>query len=392
MDYIIDSQDKKPKKANPTEINMSVIDDSQIFDKTVLINPYSNGTNPTVTTSQRLIPNSLPGGGITEKIIMPENLEKAAINYSRDNNHKVEFLVDESDSPNCIIAELKFPSVGIRDYVFDDDDIVKFAKKINKKNTDFILNKEKEGEYTIKYTLATESNQKYILDIDSSKIASEFFVKVYEETYVYAPHGGITFGKWVFVNNAVTYTDYKAVYIDETTLKNISCYDSVLDSVQDLGRVNSMTADGIMYSMNHSDFEKYKNLNELMSSVSSAATFASVPLILVCLSNATGWTILGISLTLAGAGSTAYCSFNNITNESLEDDLEDILNDGNFNVCLACYDLDVKGAFSFFNAEWNSWDGKYINRIIGDSVLNVGVNLKLYDVNNKQILDFDSIN
>jgi uncharacterized protein YegL len=406
MDYYPDGEDPKPKKFNTTEIDLSIIDDSEMFSKKLVLR--TKDTTHTITKSQREIMSTSCGGGVTEIMKMPENGEKAASNYLRDNDHKVQFLIDEHDSPNCIIMELEFPSERISDYVFATDDIVRFAKKANKKHTNFILNKEKVGNCTIKYTLATESNQKYIIDIDSDRIASEFSVKVYEETYVYAPHGGITFGNYIVINSSATYTDYKAVYLDEATLKLLTNYDNNVENLHDLGLVNSMAANNLMYRMKNSDFDKYEDFNELMASGSLAATYASVPLILVSSSNAAGWAILGISLTLAGAGSTAYCSFNNITSDSLEHNLNDILCSGNLNVCLACYDeqdtvryIDLNGndnnysyemtSFPFFNAEWNNWNGKYISRIMSGSVLNVGVNLKCYDVDSREILDFDSI-
>ena len=197
----------------------------------------------------------------------------------------------------------------------------------------------------------------------------------------------------VFVNNAITYTDYKAVYLDEASFKELSHYDTLIEDKCDIGLANNMAASGIIYLMKNSELEKYVGVNELMGSISTAATFASVPLIFVAFASSTGWTYVGIALTLAGAGSTTYCLFNNITDESLEKDLEDLLNDGNLNVCLACYDVHSNNSLSrYFDAEWNNWDGQYINRIIGNSVLNVGVNFKLYDVNNNQILDFDTIN
>ncbi|HPY84514.1 MAG TPA: hypothetical protein PLS20_05715, partial [Ruminococcus flavefaciens] len=251
--------------------------------------------------------------------------------------------------------------------------------------------------YKIKYSLAPESaplgKPNYILDIDSSKIGSEFSVKIYEETYVYAPHGGITYKDMVFVNDAITYSDYKAIYLDEGTMNSLIHYDKMLSENNDLGLTNQMAAAGIMYYMNNPKFEQYTNLNELMASVSSAATFASVPLIFVAGSSAAGWTILGIALTVMGAGSTAYCAFNNITKGTLQDDLRDLYDGGNLNAYIACYDVFINDSFAhYMDANWNGWDGKYINRIIGDSVLNVGVNLKGYDVDRNSIVDFSSAN
>ena len=82
------------------------------------------------------------------------------------------------------------------------------------------------------------------------------------------------------------------------------------------------------------------------------------------------------------------------------------LNEGEMNVYLASYnnnveyiDLDLnnsngayveRGSCHYFDAEWNSWDGKYINRIIGNSVLKVGVNLEFYDVDSNKILNFNT--
>lgn len=208
------------------------------------------------------------GGGVTEIMEMPNDnnpnnpYEKAAINYARDNNHRVEFLVANNDETRCIIAELEFASSSIRDSVFADDDIVKFSKMINRKNTDFILSKEKVGNNKIKYSLAPESAQlikpDYILDIDSDEIGSEFNVKIYEETYVYAPHGGITYKDMVFVNNAITYTDYKAVYLDEASFKELSHYDTLIEDKCDIGLANNMAASGIIYLMKNSEFEKYE--------------------------------------------------------------------------------------------------------------------------------------
>ncbi len=399
-DYYPDGEDPKPKKFNETKIDLGIIDDSEMFSKKIVLR--TKDTTHTITASQREIMSTSCGGGITEIMKLPNDenpsspYEKAASKYYRDNDHRVEFLVVDNDETRCIIAELEFSSESTRDAVFDDDDIVKFSKVINRKNTDFILSKEKVDDYKIKYSLAPESamliKPDYILDIDSDEIGDEFTVRIYEETYVYAPHGGITYKDMVFVNNAITYTDYKAVYIDEATLKKLISYDTMLLEINNLGQVNSMAADGIMYCMNNSEFEKYKNVNELVGSVSTAATFASVPLLLI-VSGGTGWYIVGAVLTVAGAGSTAYCSFNSITEESLEQDLEDLLNGGNLNVCLECYDKNINNSLAhYFDAEWSNWDKHYIKSVMGDSVLNVGVNFSFYDVDSNKILDFDSIN
>ncbi len=399
-DYYPDGDDPKPKKFTETKIDLAIIDDSEMFSKKIVL--FTKDTTHTITTSQRPVMSTSCGGGVTEIMELPgreknTSAEKAAINYKRDNDHKVEFLIPDIDKARCIIAELEFSSKSTRDAVFDDDDIVKFSKVINRKNTDFILSKEKVGNYKIKYSLAPESaplgKPNYILDIDSSKIGSEFSVKIYEETYVYAPHGGITYKDMVFVNDAITYSDYKAIYLDEGTMNSLIHYDKILSENNDLGLTNQMAAAGIMYYMNNPKFEQYTNLNELMASVSSAATFASVPLIFVAGSSAAGWTILGIALTVMGAGSTAYCAFNNITKGTLQDDLRDLYDGGNLNAYIACYDVFINDSFAhYMDANWNGWDGKYINRIIGDSVLNVGVNLKGYDVDRNSIVDFSSAN
>lgn len=191
-DYYPDGDDPKPKKFTETKIDLGIIDDSEMFSKKLVLR--TKDTHTTITTGQREIMNVSCGGGVTEIMEMPNDknpnnpYEKAAINYARDNNHRVEFLVANNDETRCIIAELEFASSSIRDSVFDYDDIVKFSKMINRKNTDFILSKEKVGNNKIKYSLAPESAQlikpDYILDIDSDEIGSEFNVKIYEETYV----------------------------------------------------------------------------------------------------------------------------------------------------------------------------------------------------------------
>lgn len=414
-DYLLDGDDPNKRKFNQTEIPLGIIDDSEMFSKKIVLR--SKDTNTTTSVNQRELMSSSAGGGVTEIMELPgreknTSAEKAAINYKRDHNHKVEFLIDNIDKARCFIAELEFSSSSTRNTVFDNNKIVKFARANNRKNTDCILSKEKVGDNKIKYTLEAvpyisdlELIHKldYILDIDSSKIGSEFSVKIYEETYVYAPYGAITYKGNVRVNNAVSYTDYQALYLDEGTLTKLVKYEGLIKlyGEGDIGSINSMVADKIMYCMEHPALERYTNFNELMNDVSKAATYASVPLIFVANIPGAGWTILGIALTVLGAGSTAYCAFNDITTEGLEKKLEKLLNQGNMNVYLESYNNNVEyhyldgtdvesGSCRYFDAEWNSWDGKYINRIIGNDVLNVGVNLKAYDVDSSKIVvDFN---
>lgn len=405
-DYLIGDDDDKPNKSNPTPINMEIIDDSDMIDdngNTKIISKINdNLPKDTVMKSDKLrvVSNSTIGGGTNTLIDINDKDEtnKVATKYKRYNTpDTVQFMINEDNNASCIIAEIEFDSEFIRDVVYDDVDIVKCYLKANK-NTDFIINKEKivteDNNYIIRYTLEIGKGNNYILNINTKKLRYDFEIKFYEETYVYAPNGGIVFKDNVYVDNGLSYSEYKAVYMDEFTFKKITNYDYHASGCSNTGELNSAIADAVMYNFKSSRFDEYENSNNTANIASIIATYAGVPLIFVStppiLASISISDILGAGTTLVGAGATTQCLFNNISRENLEQDLEDILNTGNFNVCLSTYNKIIIPIISF-NASWTDWNGEYIKRGRWNTVLNVNTDLQVYDVNTQKLLDLDSI-
>lgn len=412
-DFIPDDEDgDRMKKFDQTPIIMDAIDDSDMIDdegKTNIRSKISdNLPKNTVMKSDksRVVSNSTIGGGTNEIIDMENGNNKIATIYDRDDRFDfMEFEIREDDKVSCIIVEIEFgsdsnyisDSVVTRNINYMDENFVRFYKPSDYR-TSFIVNKEKimsdNNRPSIKYTLETCGKSTYILNIDSSNISSGIKVKIYEETYVYAPKGGIVYRDKVCRNGRLIYTDYSSIYLDEDTFKVISNYESACDYGEgDLHLTNLTAAQGLMYKFTNYGIEDYENFNELMNSIGVSSTYIGVPLIAISftegLVNSYRWTIAGAIVTSIGALSTFYCSVNNISRDSLKNELTDVLDKGDFNVCLTM--RNNNSLLKPFSAGWDNWNGQYINRLIADTVLNVGTDIKYCDIDTGDIIDIDML-
>lgn len=404
-DYILDKYDDNPKSFNPTPVNMSTIDDSDMFEKTPMIDKSDSGTTVVQPDYIRMVSEITIGGGVNELIDMNDNHKKVATIYKRDTIHDVEFLIDEEKyTASCVIVEIEFASKAMRDFIYENNsDFLELHAKSSKSYGN-ILNREStdiNGKSIIKYTIATNHldkyREKYLIKIDPKTVTTEYTVRVYEETYVYAPNGGMLFKDIVKVNHGTLYKDYKAVYIDEKNYKRLFLYDFFSQRISDPAMLNSMTAHYAMLNFKSSNFEEYEDFNEYMNSEGIGATYAGIPLIFVSLipdvsTNDFAWSIVGAGITLLGAEATTHCILNNKTRTDLEFELTNILNTGKYDVCLTVHNTEIVKPSLTLDAGWTSWNGKYIKRVIDNAVLNVGINLMPYDINTKTIVDLDLIN
>ena len=374
-DYIPDSEDKD-RKFNPTPVDMVAIDDSDMFEKTPMIDKSGNGTTVVQPDYIRMVSEKTIGGGINELIDMNDNHKKVATNYIRDNENNVEFLVNENKNASCIIAEVEFDSKSTRDSIYECDDFLRFYKKVNK-SLNLVIDKEKidnSGKYIIKYTLATNDNLHYVLKIDSQKLNAKFSVKVYEETYVYAPNGGMLYSDSIYKYNKEIHYNYKKLYLDELTFKNISGYNGI-DNGWNFEEKNIAVASVLAHKLVNKRLEDFEFFNELINDSSLWSTYSGGIALLINFSdknlNSLNWDIVGAIITGIGIATTTYCSFNTINEEILKNDLIEVLNKGNFNICYTMYN-NTELPMSL-NAEWASWDGKYINRIKENTVLHISL-------------------
>ncbi|MDE6787765.1 MAG: hypothetical protein K2J47_00380 [Ruminococcus sp.] len=137
--------------------------------------------------------------------------------------------------------------------------------------------------------------------------------------------------------------------------------------------------------------KKYANKNAVKNvadDVATGATYLGVPFIAV---TSTFGTILGAGVTICGALATSISLGNGFHKSGYEKSLAKSIKNDNYNLVLTTYDfseslysqlfmdsdyydsaMDTSNYFG--SALWSNWEKpKYINRIIGKSVLNVSV-------------------
>lgn len=442
-DYIQDDNEEfgRKKKFDPTPVDMEAIDDTDMFNEYITFNGESSGTITAGSRYERKVNRYTKGGGTNIPVDMKNGNNKIATIYNRDNQHDgVKFLVEEDGLASCIIVEIVFESESeeVRDSIYEDENFVKFYKKINK-NTDLVMNREKinNNKPAIRYTLETDNNQDYILDINDKIINTNFLVKIYKETYMYAPSGGIAFKDMVFYSSEEMLLDYHKVYINGDKFKEISHYDfyysdedgNPIPRPWNMTLANEQIAEELMFNLNNDKYNSYDHMKSVENDISVGATIVGFAMLVVQGSHIIGdiallpevvgkivsgapSTIGNIS-TVVGAVTTVDVMLSS-SKENVKQDLANTLTESLIEKCikennditrdyLLTTDMhnDTKGAldiikdpknlnmsFEAYNLnnilnstlDWDTWDGNYINRVMGHSVLYVVPNLEIKNV------------
>lgn len=427
-DYITDDNEKfgRKKKFDPTPIDMGAIDDTNMFNEYITFNDESFPTT-TVGKYEHKVDRTVKGGGTNTLIYMDENNEKVATLYERDTGHNVEFLIDESkDTASYIIFEIGFISRVTRDNIYENNEnFLSFGIR-NLNYCGSIVNREKVDtvnksiiKYSIKISHLDDYRIKSNIRINPCGITTDYTVKVYTESYVYAPEGAYIYADDIEINKITDYYWYRALYIKGTDFKDLCGYKSRLRLENGIvAKSNLSAATSLMFNFESDQLKESEFMNKFMNDGSVLATLSGIPAIAF-----SGSSIIGDIITITGASFTGFCLYNNASIKDLRESLanvlndsiskyciskntnlskndmlyknvlandtllEDILNDENFNVCLKIYNSYFPSP-KFYNAEWVDWDGKYVKRIIGNTVVNVFTDVKKYDIDTGEIKDF----
>lgn len=391
-DYLIGKDDEdKPNKFNPTPVDMNLLNDEDMLT-----------VKPEIDKSKE----EAIGGGENKLMHMPGGYDKVYTIYQRDSNHdRVEFLLEESKlTASCLIVEISFENSTIRDNIYKDDkNFLEFSTKYlkNYSNIVSVESVDIDGKSCIRYTIEVSHlnhyNGKYKISINDKNPNignTTFSIKFYEESYVYAPNGGVVFKDRVRFDNGVDLVDYKALYFDEKSFKTIGKYEGMV-GLWGEHIAKSSIAEIISDNIIDSNLSDYENFKEFVAEIGNSMTMLGTPLLLFnfpgTASNEIAWTLLGSAVTILGAESYLALSFNNVSKESLKEELRNLLYDNEFNVYIYSTKI-ADGSYNYFKSHWLGWDGIYIRRVLGDSVLYKSVNLNGYDVNTNEIFNLDDIN
>ena len=388
-DYYPDGEDPKPKKFNETKIDLDIIDDSEMFSKKIVLR--TKDTTHTITASQREIMSTSCGGGVTEIMKMPENGEKAASKYTRDNNHKVKFLID-NDSIKCLVFEVTFDSEATANRMLNCDDFVELEDTfwiIGSAYRDVTREKDKTRSNVIRYIIKAEDDDNYYVRFDSDQCDSEFNVRVYEENYVYAKDGAIAFADAI-KQGGIIYEKYNEIYINSDQLKQIVGYDTLNDG-RSTELINRLICETMLYTFKDDYIDSREKISSFNGNASTLFTYLGIPCLFLGPLGKAG-TIIGGVVTLLGAGTTSISigagSYKNVFKDTLSSSIADC----DYNIYLKTYDSAVSSSpFSnyidpFGSARWDNWTPGYISRIRGSSVLDIATGLQIHG-----IADFDKV-
>ena len=386
-DYYPDGDDPKPKKFTETKIDLGIIDDSEMFSKKLVL--CTKDTHTTITTGQREIMNVSCGGGVTEIMKLPENCEKAAIKYARDNEHKVEFLID-NDSINCLVFEVVFDSAATADRILISDDFVELEDTfwiIGSAYREVTRERDKTRSNVIRYIIKADHEDKYYVRFDTDQCGSDFDVRVFEENYVYAKDGAIAFANAIEQNDII-YMNYNEIYINSDQMKQIVGYDSLIGG-RSTELINRLICETMLYAFEDDYIDSREKISSINGNASTVFTYLGIPCLFL---SGTADTIIGGAVTLLGAGTTSVSlgagSYKNVFKDSLSSSIADC----DYNIYLKTYDSAVSSSvFSDYidpygSAKWDNWTPGYICRIRGKSILDVATGLQIYG-----IADFDKV-
>lgn len=411
-DYMSDFDEDKDglnytnsRKAGPTPINPQILDDSDMF----TTKPVINHTN-----------NTEIGGGENRLMSIGDNYTKVKTVYNRDTEHDVKFLISEDiNTASCFIVEVEFKSKTMRDFIYNNNknfiDVFSECTHCYKYDCSQILSRETVdigNNYIIRYTIETnnfdECSYGNVITVNKGTVCTDYTINIYKESYTYAPNGGIAFKDTIYFDNTITYKKYQSIFLNDTKFRELTGYDLYCNKdFPDLkiGSINSGVADRIMFNFNSSSFDKYEFKNKIENWAANISTYTSFAILII-----DGPSIIGDIATVTGAlASTGLLdskSKNDIEddlkatlNESVirkcnslginltedylmhediydrEDLLYTLLNENIFNIRLELYNYDT--ILPYPNVDWSTWDGKYIHRIMGNSVLNVAIGLDL---------------
>ncbi|MDE6787762.1 MAG: hypothetical protein K2J47_00365, partial [Ruminococcus sp.] len=217
-DYYPDDNDDNPLEFDRTEIDMDIIDDSDMYKKIVL---RTKDTTHTITASQREIMSTSCGGGVTEIMNLPENCEKAASKYKREHDRKVQYEF-KTDEPTTLIVEMTFDDAATANNLYDKGGFADLNQQWGWHwDMNRMVSKEVNGNKLI-YTINVDIADTFHLDFDKSLFPNNAEVKIYEDNYVYAENGGVA---TYSLSNSSTLGSYmrgiQIVYFTDEILANI---------------------------------------------------------------------------------------------------------------------------------------------------------------------------
>lgn len=343
-DYYPDGGDPNPLKFDRTEIDMDIIDDSDMYKKITIIHGDSSSTS-----DERFVNEGLKGGGRTAIMSMPENCQKVAGIYLREHDRKVQYEF-KTDEPTTLIVEMTFDDAATANNLYDKGCFADLNQQWGWHwDMNRMVSKEVNGNKLI-YTFNVDITGTFHLDFDKSLFPNNAEVKIYKDNYVYAKNGGVA--TYYKANNNYKASGYsrniQRIYIsDETFAQMLTNYYRTHEKMNDptITVDSLMEKDSIVRENCHGRYidilqeeerNGYNCVNQVLASVGTDATYAGA-LFLGIQSTATSETIIGASsffggvATVVGATVTLLSFAADCRTSKNRQELGDAMLEGDFN-------------------------------------------------------------
>ncbi len=351
-DYYPDSIDREITKHNPTLLFDEDIDDSNSIkgeNPSLQTTSYTNGTLKTIPVD--IGAPDLKNAYSFTRYSKPNNMISYLNVFEITPKENCDYSISISNAnPKSFSIKVMGKKKGYKSKLIDE--IEKSNSSNNTLTTYYSL---KAG---VTYTVFIENISEYNYSVQTHEVT------ISQNNWAYAPNGGVAYERMLEESSSSAIMDYCELYLTK---------DIVFEKIADTINIDAMDSPnfkvdfiGVMenrfFPLNRID----ENLVKSSGVVSTGATYAGVVLLVV-----PGAQVLGIVVTLAGAGATtlSFAIGGNYLKPSFKESLAKAIDGDNYNLV---YTTGLHGSHSggiwnplsvpLANKDWGKWDAKYISK------------------------------
>ena len=378
-------------KANPTKVEDSTIDDSDVFEeKTKDVNDFTSEEKDNFTgylcsdvlniscENQHLFDSEMPH--------YESEYSKYALKYKRPfSAFNAKYIITPEKNSDYSISLVESKSLNITSIII---------RRNNSKDILYNFHTDNMGHIFAQVELSAFVDYEIIVLVDSAKIKQiegtdyGYTLSLEQDNWVYSPRGGVAYLTQNVDYQHITQNGDYQIYLTEDDLLALS--ESYGQSMETLHSKNEVVASGFVAEITTGIFgaERRMGTNKIAEAGSTAsvvATFVSVVLVVVNpepgTKVATAVAIIGDISTGVGAGGTVLSIvFNDKQCKQFEKDLYSIITDPNydsFSTSVVFIRTPLKKKFDGFMDSFSipygktpyrlsHWNGKYINKYVND--------------------------